>query len=884
MNSQVSTRDYGSNYSIKDFIKNGIAPKYFDFDEIDALNIGIFGCVTDVESSSSEDISNIVSTYAKEIFPNLAEIPESIYSYAGAYNVTDLFASPASANFVLFLNESDILKNGTRKGTMYEYFLDAGTKIMVDKYDFVLDYDIKITYRTYRGELVFTATYVKEFENSISSVNNPYIKIKRISYKGQNFLGLMIRANRVTLSEHSETLISNDKINLPKVSFRYNDTLCNFEVLYKAPDSEVYTQLEKRFYRAEPSKNPFCFFRFKDTDEIELSFTSRDGYFQPKFNGDILVKIYTCNGEDDNFPIYSGNDIYVQPSLEKYPYNQNLVMLAIIQTECTGGTSVPTLDDIRELYLAKLMTVDSYTTENDLQVYFNAVKKRLGNDVKFIKKRDDVAQRLFSAFSLMKDVNGDIYHTNTLNLITQTDELVDFNSAYILRPGTVFSYSGNSRADCRVRPELTVDNRPVDETEFLYTSPFLIYLQKEQESISYFYNSVNENLLLDYNYSNENSYVQFIGNNLSVYRNAVLGDMEYKLKLGLSVSVDKYNPIIDENGNDLGTLKVKLLLPNISGGDTCMVDFNLVRFNDTTNLYEFEATIKTNDRININNEMAVQDVYLLDSNTKGEAVIPTNTTFKILTFYKDDNAPITHNYVNIEDLANFTLTNIYTNDPEQLMDLMVSITSCRSHLTYMPKGENDFYLYLSHLPLISTDICANPTRLQYLVDSIKSQHTILQSLMVNVTNSFSIDMKFYNTYGRSNYFTVGENGDILDRVNCKIKFKVAPIVGADESKLISNIKNLIKSFVEGINDSGYNSIYISNCIRELEASLADIMYLKFISINEYDSMAQVIDNTGFDPKTVSREELQAYIPEFLTIELDDIIIEIMSSINSKTTK
>lgn len=883
--SNLTTRDYGSNYSIKDYIKNTIAVNYFDFEDVDSLNIGIFGCLTDIEASSSEDISNIISTFAKEIFPNLAEIPESIYSYAGAYNVTDLFASPGSAGFVLFLSEADIIKNGIRNGTYYEYYLDSGTKIRVADYDFVLDYDIKITYRTYRDELVFTATYVKDFENSISSVNNPYIKIKRISYKGQKYLGLIIKANRVDMTEFTETLISNDKINLPKVSFRFNDTIANFEVLYKAPDSEVYTQLEKRFYRSEPSKNPFCFFRFKDENQIELSFTSRDGYFQPKFNGEIKVKIYTCNGVSDNFPIYSGDDIIVQPAVERYPYNQNLVMLALIQTECSGATSMPTLDEIRELYLAKMMTVDSYTTENDLQVYFNAINKKLGNDVIFIKKRDDVAQRLFSAFSIMKDLNGDIYHTNTLNLITETSQLVDFNNAYIIRPGTVFSYSDLSRTTCKVMPELSIEDYPENASQFLYTTPFLIYLQKEQESISYFYNSINDNLILDYNYSNESSYVQFICTSMSIYRNAVAGEMEYKLKLSVNVSVDTYIPLVTDNGDDTGVLKVKLILPNINGEDTCMVDFKMVNYSKEKHTYDFEATIKTNDRININNEMEINDVFMLDTKTTGDAVISTNTPFKILTFY-NYNEPVTtsfNDFSNIPDIQNHTLTNIYTNDSGETMDLMMSIPSCRSNLTYMPKGEDDFYLHLSHLPLISTDTCKDISRLQYLIDSIKSQHSIVQSLMTKVTNSFNIDMKFYNTYGRSNYFIVGEDGNILNRVNCKIKFKVAPIIGADETKLVSNMKNLIKSYVEGINDSGYNGIYISNCIRLLENSLSDIMHLKFISINEYDSMVQIIDNVGFDPKTISRAELQAYVPEFLTAELDDIIIEIITN-NSKTTK
>lgn len=882
MSNELTTRDYGSNYTIKDFIKNNIATKYFDFDEVSASNTGIFGCITDVEASSSEDISNIISTYAKEIFPNLAEIPESIYSYAGAYNVNNLFAKPASAGFILFLNENDILKNGTRNGTFYEFFLDAGTKIRVTDYDFVLDYDIKITYRTYRDELVFTASYVKEFENSISNINNPYIKLKRIQFRGQKYLGLIIRANRVSVSEKSEMLISNDKINLPKITFNYNDTICNFEVLYRAPDSEIFTQLERRFYTSEPSTNPFCYFRFKDENQIELSFTSRDGYFQPKFNGEILIKIYTCNGESDNFPIYKGDDIIVQSTGEKYYYNQNLVMLALIQTESKGATNMPTLDDIRELYLEKMVTVDSYTTENDLQVYFNSIQKRLGNEVHFIKKRDDTAQRLFCAFSLFKDSNGDIYHTNTLDLITHTDELVDFNSSYILRPGTVFSYRDGSRTTCEIKPDLTVEDTPKDTSEFLYTSPFLMCIQKQQESISYFYNSINTDVLLDFNYSNDKSYVQFIATSIKITRNAILGDMGYTINLSLNASVDNYRDIVDESGNDLGVLKVKMFLPNINHEDTCMVDFKMVGYNREKHTYDFEAYIKTQDRININNEMEIQDVYRLSTNDIGDTLISMNSTFKIMTFFKYEEISL-NNFSNISELHDYTLTNIYTNDENERIDFMTPITSCRSTLKFLPKGDDDFYLHMSHLPLIATDSCRDKQKIQYLLDSIASQHSTLQSLMTSITNNFSIDMKFYNTYGKSNNFIVGEDGDVLDRVNCKIKFKVAPVIGADEPKLISNIKNLIKTYIEGINDSGYNGIYISNCIRELEKNLQDIMYLKFIAINEYDSMVQVIDNTGLDLKTISRAELQQYIPEFLTIDLDDIVIEIITN-NSKTTK
>lgn len=872
----VTARDYSNNYAIKDFIKNDIASQYFDFNDIETLNIGIFGVLTDIQSSSAEDLSNIISTYAREIFPNLAEIPESIYSYAGAYNVTNLFANAASSNFILFVNENDIIKNGVRKGQYYEFLLDSNTQIKVDEYSFLLDYDIKITYRSYRGETVYSASYVKDFENHLSSINNPYIKIKRIEYNREKYLGLIINAHRVQVSEHTENLISNDKINLPKIVFNYENQICNFEVLYKAPTSDTYIQLEKRFYTTEPVRNPFCFFRFKDEGEIELSFTSRDSYFQPAFNGEIMIKIYTCNGKSDNFPLYTGDDIIVIPVGDKYTYNQNLALLALVQTACSGGTDMLSLDSIRDRYLDKMITVDSYTTENDLMIYFKAIQKKLGNEVTFIKKRDDCAMRLFTAFSLMKDTHGDIYHTNTLNIKTSIDELEEFPDYYSFKPGRVLTYDGNSRETCISRDDLDIYCRPTHNQEFFYTSPFIINIQKEQESVSYFYNSLNKNYTLDFSFANDESSVQFIGTSMKAYRNAIAGENEYRLRLSLAASVERYRDVVDQEGNVTDALRVKLILPSVKGEDKYSIDFNLVGYELDKHLYHFEAVIKTNDLLTVNNEIEIEDVLNIKSGNIENGVVPFDSPFKIAVFFNYD-GEITGNRskVHVKGMENYTVTNVYTNDPEERIEFITPIKCCRSSVAFDPKGPDDYWLRIIQVPMISTDVCDDMDNFQYLIDSIISQFIIIEGLLDKLTNNFSLDLKFYNTYGKSNYFIAGEEGNVLDRVNCSIKFKVTPVLGADEHKLVANVKTLIKTFIEGINDNGYNGIYISNCIRKLENELSDILHLKFISINDYDSMVQIIDNVGLDLKTVTREELRRYIPEFLTIGLEDINIQIM---------
>ena len=92
----ADTRDYSSIYSIKDFTIKEIAPKYFPMDDISTLNVGLFGYVTDLISGISEDLFNTVSTYSQEIFPNKAQLPENIYSYAAFYEIDDLFSVTVS--------------------------------------------------------------------------------------------------------------------------------------------------------------------------------------------------------------------------------------------------------------------------------------------------------------------------------------------------------------------------------------------------------------------------------------------------------------------------------------------------------------------------------------------------------------------------------------------------------------------------------------------------------------------------------------------------------------------------------------------------------------------------------------------------------------------
>ena len=105
----MATRDYSSIYGIKDFILNDIAPSYFNVDDISQLNVGLFGMLTDITSTTTQDNFNVTARYITELLPGKAVLPEFIYAEAANYGINDIFAKCSSCKAMLFIKEEDIL-------------------------------------------------------------------------------------------------------------------------------------------------------------------------------------------------------------------------------------------------------------------------------------------------------------------------------------------------------------------------------------------------------------------------------------------------------------------------------------------------------------------------------------------------------------------------------------------------------------------------------------------------------------------------------------------------------------------------------------------------------------------------------------------------------
>ena len=122
-----------STYTIQEKWLDEVAPNYFNVDEINKLKIGLFGYVNQAMANVTEDSLHMHSILSKELFPNKAVLPDSIYAYASLADFQDFYAKPATLNFILAIRKSDIIKYGEINAAgNKEFFISKYSELSIE--------------------------------------------------------------------------------------------------------------------------------------------------------------------------------------------------------------------------------------------------------------------------------------------------------------------------------------------------------------------------------------------------------------------------------------------------------------------------------------------------------------------------------------------------------------------------------------------------------------------------------------------------------------------------------------------------------------------------------------------------------------------------------
>ena len=1112
MANEINTaeRTYRDLFSYKDFVLSVLAPYYFPDEEVSTLNIGTIGFVTEQIGTVTEDTFFTISTLIKEMFPQKAQLPESIYSHASHFQLSNVLSSAAACKFLLVFEEETIVQlmedvkqmDGIKENIIY---IDRDTQIIVEDKVFTLDYDIEIMMKVINGETVYTAKYITtDFKNSVSSITDPYIKVRK---SVDNYLALEVIAHQCTREVVSDNIIDNSVINHPTIEIPFSGKLAGFDVFYKTPKEEEFnTQLKVRVIESLPIDDPFCYYRIKDEGILELSFTTIESYFQPEFNSDIEVVLYMTDGEKGNFNVYTGSNIDVICTNEKYWYNNNMVLAAKPVTASEGGSEALSLDALQELTVEQFSTANALTTDPDLETFFRNYRYRYDNNIKFIKRRDDVCERLFAGYLIMRD-DDYIYPTNTMDMSLNYLDLNNPSEGYIysLDPGALFKYE--TGLTDRVVPVLKNDYRITknayfmiydndmimkyfeknyneDETlketyesfddfilayvdkkeefndtyewtrynsyvewyvkerkteflleylekhkniysnyignedefvkgmldeestvlvfpegdyedwlenlyyykdhnknetlrefinkyrylchywetthenedsfahdyetaddyalsvsygeekyskleysqwedtekkyvtiyddeifelekkhpdEFYFSCPFLMTLTTKPNIFSYYSTIVDKYSLVDFVDYNNESFLQFIMNQIHVTRE-LTQEKKYKFSATIlpSISWDSEKLVPSYYGtatnNKSNPLRMILTINDKSGNECCYIELLPEKVSEDEQI-TFTGELYTNDHLTTSGSFTIlanakskTPVHFMGANDESRVIPMEDVVLNIYTLYSDPETDAelkeTNNsfYTMDESLVGYVWTNKFNtySDP---VTFIKPLNMVRSNI-YFRDDRNynidtgDVYIY--SVPFMKYDILVHKKengeentkqaeRFKKFITQYTQQYLNMETVLnTTLRNTSHIDLKFYNTYGKSRNYLIGENNEIIDKVNISIYFDVCVLRGTDLIAKSKELKTYIKNCIETINSLGSNDFYISNLIRKIENDHSFVDHLHFKGINGYNTDYQNIKNITKDLDDLNAKERYKYVPEMLVCNTEDI--------------
>ena len=320
---------------------------------------------------------------------------------------------------------------------------------------------------------------------------------------------------------------------------------------------------------------------------------------------------------------------------------------------------------------------------------------------------------------------------------------------------------------------------------------------------------------------------------------------------------------------------------------------------DMDDQVEFSTFIRTDDQVTnskkfrIINDPLEGDTVVFMSNSVSQLIPMDNVNIKIYTLYKNPNVSMrlsgNNKFIQYDEtLKDYLWTNEYTTESD-LVTFIKPIDMIRSTLVfrdYRLEGVEigDCYLYsvpflkyelLIHKDELGNDDTAMIAKYNNFLQKYLLQYENLELVLTTtLRNTTHIDLKFYNTYGKSKNYLIGDNEEIIDKVNLSINFDIYLIAGTDQINAKKDIKTFIKNYIENVNTDGTNELYISNLIREMENNFAYIDHLKFKGINDYSTDYQTIKNITKNINDLNKDERYKYIPEMLVCNTENITLTI----------
>lgn len=519
-----------------------------------------------------------------------------------------------------------------------------------------------------------------------------------------------------------------------------------------------------------------------------------------------------------------------------------------------------------------------------------------------------------------------------LNLVSQlinkaNDEDIDLYKTFLC---TVADRNG------RTNIELVEDEKNMK----LYGLPYTLAYDTVNQLSSLYFTSLNETLKMslvsapkDSEYDILEYDSNFVIDHMTISRNSFIGEDLYKLKVSLMCNGDYSHCGTEEEGINTGKYANSLMLKGFiyskdvseltsNGEEYPLAYFNFDFKSFSDGVFNFEADLKIKDSLIItdNNikilspdfmyEINPQEInktttvpvdafnlkiglgvyYLSDKMDKTSEPLLLLQTNSDGDYKKNNNNRLmaTLNDYGYPEFINgdipYIMTNLYTNS-SNLVDLYTDMSYVVRVIT---EEDDNGYIYFRNVPLLQYSKSINEkigNRITYIINDTKAH---LDEMNMRLGDSFSIDYKFFRTYGPCQYFKLQtiDSKDEIPLGNLDISFelnaRIKPGITATDADITSQLKSFLKTYIEKLNDEDDDyTIYMSNITTELEKNFPDILKsIDLVDINGQGDKYRILlyakpDVNNYTSQVNGRNMIKNYVPEYLNLPLENITINII---------
>lgn len=826
-------------YKIVNSVDN-LKKRYIDEDET-TLALGLPGFIGDLEAKKIQSAIIQTGELGNEMLPSRAKLDKNILTHAVYQNISDINAEPSYIVATLGIKVSDLDKFMIDD----RFIFDRECPIYVGDYEFHFDYDV-ILERSKSAQMssyIYAARYDMENKNLISKVDSPYLKQPfLVNMLNKKYIVFQATLRQVTLEWTSDRLITNSIIDNKTFIFNFTNQLADF-VVYVTENGKT-TRIVPIFYGApvDPDIETYCWYLYLNDHSIRITFDAAS--FIPGLNADVTIEAQTTLGLKGNFPWDKEQGLFTDFTSEKYGYN-NITCYLLPLTDGYDGRDRKSTEELHEIIPKYALSRGYLTTERDLDNYFNLINTKY-HKLKLQKKVDNQLERIWYAYLLIKDHYGNIIPTNTVDITINTnDPLSCFESEdgrMIVPSGTYFSFDPETRManviDEAMIPELYSDEYFSDQM-YYYVSVFNIAICKDPLYVAFYMTNVNRNSYFIYDWVNDDCNLQFVANRNHIERKLLTERNVYKFSFSMSQSVSDDFRMYYEKDEVIDGKYVTKIINNMK----CFlviyrknvpyrwVELELTSFDYGTWTSTWEIELETDNGLDMNNYIKLLNLGVIGSATeKNYGYFEPSPKAFLYTCAKFEDGKEYGRYdigSVIPGIDEYSVTNKY--EIEGGLHLFYNFSYM---MNTRIKADGDNVFEMTAFPMVGAHYMIDEEYVGMFLEALNSKRAYIERCLALLENSMTIDLKFFNCYGPSITFNIGDKQKtLINHVDIEMKFR-AKLRSASDMQTKQKIIEFVKEQVENISDIG--TLHIPNLIADLDNNFNTVAeYIEYMNFNKF---------------------------------------------------